>query len=365
MAVTKEHAKTLLAAAMAVPGVAHTTQAQVPAETEARVSYDYYRDFQPGASRMRNSSPSLWLRAPISDKTSITGSFVLDSVSGASPYYYSSLSSASIYDTRKEANLSVEHSFERFSINVGGAFSQEDDYKSRNARAEVQTWSSDKNTTYNLGVSYNDDNIGSSIDPALDESRTTQNYLLGVTQVINATSLAQVNVTYGSGDGYHSDPYKTFDNRPRSREQWAFMTRYVLYLPIIEAALHTDYRYYRDTFGVDSHMIELSLYQPVLSSWIIRPSVRYYSQSRADFFEGTYPPSSEPGFYTADQRMSDFGSITLGLKVIKDLGSGLSAQISFNFMAQRPEWKLGSKQTVPEIENFYAEFASIGLVKKF
>jgi hypothetical protein len=366
VAVTKKQAKALMSAALSVPGVITGAQAQSAPGTEARLSYDYYRDYQPGSNRMRVSTPSLWLKSAVDDKTSVTGSFVLDSVSGASPYYYSSLSSASIHDTRKAADLSVQHEFEKFAINVGGAFSQEDDYKSKAVKAEVKTWSSDKNTTYNLGVSYADDDIGSTLDPTLSESRNTTNYILGVTQVINERSLAQVNVTYGSADGFLTDPYKTYDNRPHSKEQWAFMTRYVLYLPSTEAALHTDYRYYRDTFGLDSHMVEVSLYQPVMSSWIIRPSIRYYSQSKADFFEGTYPPPNPgAGFYTADQRMGDFGGINLGLKLIKDFGQGLSAQISFDFMEQRPEWKLGGGTKVPEIENFYAEFVSVGIVKRF
>jgi len=259
----------------------------------------------------------------------------------------------------------VEHAFEKFSINVGGAFSQEDDYKSKAVRAEVKTWSSDKNTTYNLGVSQTNDDISSTLDSTIDGNRSTQNYILGVTQVINARSLAQVNVTYGSSDLYLTDPYKSYDNRPRSKEQWAFMTRYRLYLPSTEGAIHTDYRYYRDTFGLDSHMIEVALYQPVFTSWIIRPSIRYYSQSRADFFEGVFPPATNGDFYSADQRLGDFGGIDLGLKVIKDFGNGLSAQISFNFMEQRQEWKIGNKKNVPEIENFYAEFMSVGIVKRF
>ena len=366
MAVTKKQAKALMSAAMSVPGVVTGAQAQTATGTEARLSYDYYRDYQPGTARMKVLTPSLWLRAGVDDKTSVTGSFVLDTVSGASPYYYSSLSSASIRDTRKAGDVSVQHEFEKFAINVGGAFSKEDDYESRAAKAEVKTWSSDRNTTYNIGVNIADDNIGSTNDPTLNEERTTQNYILGVTQVINERSLAQVNVTYGSADGFLTDPYKTYDNRPHSKEQWAFMTRYVLYLPSTEGAFHSDYRYYRDTFGLDSHMVEVSLYQPVMSSWIIRPSIRYYSQSKADFFAPSYPPPNPgEGFYSADQRLGDFGGVTLGLKVIKDLGDGLSAQISFDFMEQRPEWKLGGGTKNPEVENFYAEFVSVGIVKRF
>ena len=358
----------LLGAALAIPGFAATKPAvaQSTVEPEVRVSYDLYKDYQPnGVDRMKVSSPSLWLKAPVSDKTTVEGSFVLDAVSGASPYYLSSVSSASIRDNRKAADVAVEHSFERFSINVGGAFSTEDDYDSLSGKVETKCWSEDKNTTYSLGVSVSDDSIGSTIDPLLDESRTSESYLIGVTQVINPRSIVQMNLTYGSGDGYFTDPYKTYDNRPRSREQWAWLTRYVLYLPELEGALHTDYRYYQDTFGVSSHMVEISIYQPLLSSWIVRPSIRYYSQSRADFFTDQYPPPEDGGFYSADQRLGDFGGVTLGLKVIKDFGNGFSGQISFDYIEQRPEWRIGGANKAEGIEPFYAQMLSIGVVKKF
>ena len=358
----------LMSAAFAIPGVLPATAlAQVKVEPEMRVAYDTYRDYQrDGADRMTVNSPSVWLRAPISEKVSVQGTFVLDSVSGASPYYFSSVSTASIRDSRKASEINVDYATERFALTVGGAFSTEDDYDSRSGKFEGRTWSEDKNTTFAAGFSYTDDDIGSTLDPMLRESRISEGYLLGVTQVLTPRSVVQMNLTYNSGDGYFTDPYKTYDSRPRSREQWAWLTRYVLYLPEMEAALHADYRYYQDTFGINSHMVEISIYQPILSTWIVRPSIRYYSQEKASFFADTYPPE-EPGsgFYSADQRLGEFGALTAGLKVIKDFGSGFSGQISFDYIEQQPGWKFGGVRDTRGIQPFYAQMVTVGMIKKF
>jgi hypothetical protein len=53
-----------------------------------------YRDWQPGADRMRVRSPSMYVLKPLSDTLVAEGSLVYDSMSGASPLYYNALSGA-------------------------------------------------------------------------------------------------------------------------------------------------------------------------------------------------------------------------------------------------------------------------------
>ncbi len=316
---------------------------------------------------MRIQAPTVWARSPINDRLQMEGSFVLDSMSGASPVYLSTLSGASgtgIDDTRRAGDTKLTYSFDRMSVAAGGSVSSEDDYLSRGGLIETKWWTADKNTTINAGVGASHDDIDSTLAPVLAEMRNTYSYGVGVTQIINPISLAQMQLNYNSADGYHSDPYKAFDSRPYSREQWAWLTRYIWYVAGAGASLHTDYRYYWDTWGVRSHTVEVSWHQEVGESWIVRPLVRYYSQDRAQFFSADFPPRDLEHFSSYDQRLADFGSISLGLKVSREVTSGISLQGSYEWAQQRASFKIGSHDS-NEIEPFSMRFFSLGLLARF
>lgn len=360
----------LLSTALAIPGLALSEKASAQSftdDTELRFGFTHYEDSQSDADRIKVDSPMVWFRTPVGSEDEVVGSFVYDTVSGASPWYLNSISGASglgVEESRKAGDLMVNHRFDQASVGLGGSFSTENDYDSLSAKTEIKFWTPDKNTTLALGASADFDRVGSSIDSELSESKNTENFLLGVTQIINPLSFVQMNLTFGNASGYLNDPYKILDNRPSSRQQWAWMTRYRLFLPQFDAAFHADYRFYWDSFGVNSHMIEVALYQPLFSTWTIRPTIRYYSQNKADFFEGVFPPTDGNRYFSADQRLADFGSITAGIKVIKDFGGGYSAEIGFDFMEQNPDWKVGSAPS-NSVEAFYAQFFYAGIMKKF
>lgn len=361
----------LLAAALAVPGLGISPEASAQTPPEAptiRLRYSGYKDTQSGDQhRITIKSPSVMIQAPLGAKDVLEASYTYDSVSGASPYYLSTVSGASgigIRDNRRAADFKYTHIFERLSIGVGATVSDEDDYFSRSALADCRIWTPDKNTTFALGFSYDLDEISSSQDATFKDHRRAQGYLFGVTQVLSPNSIVQSNLSYAHGRGYHSDPYKPLDNRPRSRDGWAWLTRFNHYFEEYEASLHVDYRFNLDSWGVSAHMLEVAWYQPLGTKWLVRPSVRYYSQGGANFFSGDFPPSKEGEIFTADQRLGDFGSLGGGLKLIRDLGRGFSADVSFEAFTQKTGLKLGGS-TRSAVEDFYGTFFSVGVAKAF
>lgn len=366
-------ANKILAAAMAIPGLATVTdqlQAQTaPAEPIAQLKYGYYEDYQSGdnGDRMDVHAPMLYLRAPILEDLELEAGAVVDSMSGASPLYYSVLSGASgkgIKDTRKAGDIKVTKYFSSFSLGLGGQISDEDDYLSRGGLIEARYWTQNKNTIFALGVSGDSDQISSTNNSELFEKRRTENYLLGITQVLTPDSIVQSNVTFESGSGFHSDPYKSFENRPESRDAVAWLTRYRHYIEATDAAVHLDYRLFNDSWSMLSHMVELAWYQPLGENWMLRPSLRYYSQNAAEFFMRQFPPESFDTFLTADQRLGAFGSLGAGIKVERELGSGFAIDASFNFAQQRDNWRLDGPSN-PEIKDFSMRFFVLGLTKRF
>ena len=112
---------------------------------------------------------------------------------------------------------------------------------------------------------------------------------------------------------------------------------------------------------------------PVVS---ITPSVRFYSQSAAKFyFDPVYDPSVgapyPPGYFTnppefasADQRLSSFGAITLGLKVSVNLTPDWSADLKGERYEQRSKWRVGGAGS-PGLDAFSATFMQVGVNRRF
>jgi hypothetical protein len=362
---------TLVSAALALPGVLPLAVAAQTAPDQSVIALQYfdYRDWQPGAERMRVRSPSLYVLRPLADDLALEGTLVYDSMSGASPLAFNTLSGASglgVTDYRTAGDVKVTKYFDRFALGVGGAYSHERDYISRALSVEARIWTAEKNRTFAFGFAGTSDAIHPTDRPTDNGQRRTLDFLFGVTQVLNANALVQSNVTYSTGHGDYSDPYKLLDTRPDHRRTLAWLTRFNQYISSADATLKLLYRYVHDSFGDHSHTFEVAWYQPLPNAFAVTPSLRYYTQSAADFFFG--PPLGNgliPGDpYTADARLSAFGALTPSIRVDKQFDHGWSANLSFSYYQQRPNWRLGGSGSGGLLP-VSARWISIGVAKTF
>ena len=360
----------LLAAALALPGVAPPAQAQTAPDT-AYVQFKYldYRDWQPGGDRMRVDNPGFYFLKPLSDSLVVEGSVVYDGMSGASPLYFNALSGASgegVRDYRIAGDAKLTKYFGRHAIGVGAAYSHERDYISRAGSVELRTWTADRNRTYAFGFAGAADYINSHNGVAQGERKYVLDFLLGLTQVLSPTSIVQSNLTYSRGHGYFTDPYKLLDHRPDKRRILAWLTRYNEHFPSVDGTLQLAYRYIDDSFGADSNMLEAAWVHPLPQRWSIRPSLRYYMQKAAYFFYG--PPVGNgfrPGEpYTADTRLSAFGAWTPGISAAKVLDGGWTLDLKLEYYEQRSSWRAGGGGS-PGLLPFSARWIELGVTKTF
>ncbi|MBV8465125.1 MAG: DUF3570 domain-containing protein [Burkholderiales bacterium] len=356
----------LTAAAMAIaPTVAHAEVAPDAATVEFK--YLDYLDNNHDRPRMHVTSPTLYVEAPVTANNVIAGSATIDTMSGASAELLNALSGASgigVHDKRRAEDLTLTHYFGREVVAVGGGMSDENDYHSRAFNANA-SWSTDsQNTTLSIGASRSNDRISADGQPFLHQTRHTNEFLLGVTQVLTPQSIVQSNLTFSDAHGYLSDPYKILDTRPGSRHEMAWLTRYRYYVASWDAALHVDYRYFRDNWKVQAHTLDVSLYQPLGHGWQIVPELRYYSQGAAYFFSNTFPPPVFGALYSPDERLGAFGAITEGIKASKVLAKNTTLDFSANRYEQRASWRLGGHGSY-SLEPFIARWFSIGLTHTF
>jgi hypothetical protein len=363
----------LLSAALALPGILPFAVAAqtMPERSVMALQYFDYRDWQPGADRMTVRSPSLYVLRPLAEDVTIEGNLVYDAMSGASPLAFNTLSGASglgVTDYRTAGDAKVTKYFDRYAVGVGGAYSHERDFISRALSMDLRTWTPDKNRTYAFGFAATRDSIHPTDRPAPPDNgrRETLDFLFGITQVLNAGAILQSNMTYSTGHGDYSDPYKLLDTRPDHRRTFAWLTRLNQYVSAADATLKVLYRYIHDSFGDHSHTFEAAWYQPLPNGFAITPSLRYYTQSAADFYFG--PPFGNgfvPGEpYTTDTRLSAFGALTPSLRIDKSFDHGWSADISFSYYQQRSSWRLGGSGS-PGLEPFSARWIMVGVSKAF
>jgi hypothetical protein len=367
----ERRANALLAAALALPGIlpaaAHAQTA--PDQGIVALRYFDYRDWQPGADRMTVRSPSLYVLKPLSDTLSVEGSLVYDAMSGASVLYFNTLSGASglgVTDYRKAGDVKVTKYYDRFAVGVGGAYSIERDYLSRALSLDLRTWTADKNRTWAFGVGGAHDDVNPTNGAAEGKHRETYDFLVGVTQVLDAGALVESNVTYSDGRGYYNDPYKPLDRRPDTRNVFAWLTRYNQYVQRFDAVLRLSYRYINDSWHADSHTIGVEWAQPLPQGYTLTPGLRYITQDNAFFFYG--PPlgnglrTGQP--YTADTRLSAFGAFTPSLRLDKQFADGWSANVAVSFYRQKSSWHLFGEGSQGLLD-FSARWIEAGVQKTF
>jgi hypothetical protein len=379
-------ASSVLMASLILPGMAALVARDAAAETAPEKStiglkYGSYQDSQPGLDRIKVSSPQLYVQVPVAGVWAIEGSATGDSVSGASSRMHTERSSASqMNDYRKAAGMKLTRYLSRATVSASVSYSTEHDYTSRGLGLEASWSTDDNNRTLTVGygtASDRIDNTSNGTNTVIDRHKHTHELMVGVTQVLTPTDIAQLNLTRSLGAGYFDDPYKFLDQRPDRRNAWIALARLNHYVTQFDAALRGNYRYYTDTFGIRSHTLGLEWEQP-FGRWSITPGARYYSQSAANFYldpvldtTGQYDVGATlasgidvAGARSFDARLGAFGAITLSGKISYRVTPDTVIDAKFDNYQQAARLHLGSAGS-PNLDRFRANFLQLGLTHRF
>ncbi len=389
----------LTAAALALPGMVPKSRAETaPLVPEVDAAFSRYSESN---SRMSVDIYQAAAALPVGDRLSLKANGVKDVISGASPVangfapngqLVQILSSASIRDVRDAVDLSAKYAFDRATMGVNVGRSSENDYTSDFFNLDGQWDLTQKMTTLTGGFGFASDQVwaithaGKGVNvrvPGVGGDKSTYQGLLGVTQILDKKSLLQANLTYNHSDGYLSDPYKfalelfdpnlitdgyrsfVRDSRPGNRDQFGLLFRYVHdFSELNDAALHLDYRFYADTWGLDAHTVEAAWYQPVYDGWQLVPRVRYYSQTAADFYQPFFTTARADGHYSSDYRMASFGAISGGASLSKEFWDRLRISASVDFYERQKGFALSGGAGTPA-DNFTYSIFSVSFNLKF
>ncbi|MGZ6005561.1 MAG: DUF3570 domain-containing protein [Candidatus Saccharimonadales bacterium] len=329
-------------------------------------------------------------------KDIITGASPVMNIPKANGQPYQVLSGASIKDVRDAFDIAGTYTHGLGNVGIDVGHSSENDYNSTFFNVDSRFELNQKRTTLATGYSFSSDNVwaidhcpphcvtpnGSGLSnlgltggnttpppPTIGTYRRadvggekyTHQGLLGVTQILDKDSLVQANLTYTHNQGYLSDPYKavytpwvttpypgysdfggySHDTRPSNRDQFAVLMRYVHHFSSLNsAAMHLDYRYYADTWGINANTFEFSWIQPIWSGWEITPRARYYSQDSANFYQPYFTAARTDGYYSSDYRLASFGAISGGAQLSKEFFDRLSLAFGIDFYQRQESYKM-------------------------
>jgi hypothetical protein len=230
-----------------------------------------------------------------------------------------------------------------------------------------------KTTAGEVEISYGED--GGVTGKTLRGNRQDWGVQLSLSQVLNRDALISLDFGYTRSTGYLANPYKmvfVFDQlfpepdglyptqlafslpfletRPDERNLFNWHVGYDQFIEPLDAALHFDYSFAHDDWGINAHTLEADWVQPLGWGWTLTPRIRYYSQSAADFYTTGLFQSNEvfdviekptPKFYSSDQRLSGFGTLSGGVTLEKQFTKGVSLQTGFEYYTHQGSLKLG------------------------
>lgn len=440
---SKDALSSLMTAALALPGI-QTTQASDAGYLSQKTDISYHHaQYDESGDRMRVRADQLSFRTPMGRTLELSGTYIRDITSGASPVinfldvrgkpHQFLETGASIKDHRDIYEATLGHYGAESYQGVKLGFSDEDDYTSRYASVNVRQNVNRRNTTLFASAGYNRDDVWNSYNPSvlLEEPseyhhRQKQEYMLGISQLLDRNSLLQVNLGYSISTGYLSDPYKKAyvvdeglldyrglidvagvfktlvgtgvvqflndsgitrllndspavdvpwlssavfglvkDSRPSRREQWTALLRYSLYLTQSDSGLHLDYRYSHDSWHIDSHTLDIQWNKELSSGIMISPGLRYYTQKHAFFYQPFYETLRTDGYVSADYRLAGFGALSRKLSVTAFITSQYKIGLHYEYYDRRYSLAWSSNAQGDELDDFTWTMLSISLDGSF
>ena len=259
-------------------------------------------------------------------------------------------------------------------ISVGTALSKEEDYLSIGVNGGLAAELFSRNTKVSVSGAAAYDRIApkDGIPQGLGDSLTSIStlnsadkwvgeYTLGLSQVINKISIVQLNYNKGKTSGYHTDPYKIVsrldsagvpvdylnESRPEQRVKQSLYS--ALKVALGAHSLTASYRYYWDDWGVVAKSSDGLLRFNLSERLYLEGHGRWHQQSKADFYQLWLAEAEVPDYASADYRLGDLQTQTLGL----NMGYQFSDNQAVTF---RTEWY---HQSDPVTDNKAAQMDAV------
>lgn len=268
--------------------------------------------------------PSLLVRKKVGKSVSLVSNYYVDMVSSAS---IDVVTTASPYDEeRKQWSLGMDYLRGNTTISTNYTSSVESDFDAETYSFSVSQDMFGDLTTLSLSYAYGDDVVGMSTDPTFRRENKRQQYGVGLTQIFTRNLITSLNFETITDEGFLNNPYRSVryldpsegrgyayerELYPRTRTSNAIGLRARYHLPY-RAAVQAEYRYFIDTWDIESHTGSLSYIHP-WEDWTFEGKLRLHTQTGAHFFQDIFSRPEATNFRGRDKELSPLSSVTLKL----------------------------------------------------
>jgi hypothetical protein len=301
-----------------VGGAAH---ASVLPEDRADVLYHLYT-----GGGVDIDGPSVLVRKQVGKSTSFVANHYLDMVSSAS---IDVVTTASPYsEEREQWSLGVDYLRGNTTVRAGYTSSVESDYDASTYNVSISQDMFGGLTTLTVNYALGDDIVMKSGDDTFEKFLDKQNYGLGLTQILTKNLIVALNFETGTDEGYLNNPYRTVryfnpsegrgysyeeELYPNTRTSNAVGIRARYFLPY-RAAIEGEYRFFTDTWDVESHTASLTYIHP-WRDFTFTGKFRYHDQTAAHFYSDLFSRAQATNFRGRDKELSPLTSYTFRAKL--------------------------------------------------
>ena len=215
-------------------------------------------------------------------------------------------------------------------LSLGFTNSSENDYEANTVYFSLSQEFFGGMSTVTMGYASGWDEVGRVGNDSFSEEADRRNYQLGLSQVVTRNSLVGLDLEVVTDEGFLQNPYR--QNRyidpndstaflyqperyPETRTSTSVAMRALYYLPY-RASIRGEYRYFSDTWGINAHTVELGYVHGLNQHWTLEGSIRYYSQSEADFYSDLFPFENSQTHLARDKELSSLSGTTLAVGAV-------------------------------------------------
>jgi Protein of unknown function (DUF3570) len=275
--------------------------------------------------------PSLLVRKKFAEKYSLSANYYVDMVSSAS---IDVITTASPYEeTRTQASLGADVLNGKTQYTVGFTNSDENDYTANTASFDISQDLFGDLTNLSFGYARGWDEVRKRGDRAFSEDIDRSTYRVALSQIVTPRLMMGLNYELVTDEGFLNNPYRSVRYLdPDSASGFAFQpevypatrtsnaasvdARY--FLPY-RAAVHGQYRFFTDTWGIDANTVQVGYTHPWGKRWVFELTYRWYDQSSADFYADLFPRRDAQNFLARDKELSTFTSHMVGFGTTYEL----------------------------------------------
>ena len=282
-----------------------------------------YHHYQGGGVEI--TGPSLKLSKHVTENTSVSGHYYVDSITSAS---IDVMTQASPYtEERTEYGLNADYLTGKNILSLGYTTSAENDYHADTVSLGFSQDFFGDLTNLSMSFSRGWDRVSRSTDTTFNETIERRNYRLGISQILTKNTIMTLAFDVTTDEGHLNNPYRrfryllpddstslAFEKYPGTRTSTAFALRALYYLPY-RAAVGAEFRQFADTWDIEASHWQLLYRHPTKSGWLYEIKYRQYQQTQASFYSDLFDNAIQQEYMARDKELSTFNSQVLSIAV--------------------------------------------------